>query len=997
MDTKEFTNSYKRLNKEQKRAVDMIEGPVAVIAGPGTGKTTILSLRIANILRKTDTKPEQILALTFTNAGVRAMREKLFTLIGDASYRLNIFTFHSFCEYVIKNFEFYFEDFSSRSAIDDIERINVVEKIIKSSEYKHITSKNDELSSVKRILDAIDSIKSEGLSPKEFDKRILDWRNSLMSSDEVYYKKKTGVYKAGDIKPAEADKIEGKVNKAKEICDFLYKYEEELTARRYYDFNDMVLSVINALENNSDLRLELGEQFQYVHVDEHQDTNDGQNKLIELLTNAPHLEGRPNLFTVGDEKQSIYRFQGASEKTFNHLIDLFRDVEIISLKENYRSTKDILDSSHSLICLNGEKYQDHKLSTQKSNSEKVEVSEFSNYKFELLYVAKKILELIKKGEKPNDIAIIYRKNKLIDDIKHVLLAFGIPFSVYSKDNVLSDPHIQSAILLLKSVSNLSDDESLAKLLLCEFLGLPQNEVIAITNGYAFEKRKNTINLVSYLGDSRKLSKIGIVDTSKYESISKKLISLKSESDNYDAVDFFKKVLNDCGYISHIAKSKDGIINILKLDKIFEEIKRHKSKKKNYYIKDIVTLFDLCDKYEIEVKSEDLEIVDGVRLMTAHKSKGLEFKYVFIVNATRKNWEKQRGGIRFSLPIDTVKECVEDERRLFYVAMTRAKNGLYISSSQSDWEGGDLEKSQFLNEIEEQSIKRIETADFEKTSIGDLKTFLTYYEKKKDDFDKDLIKRLFLERGISVTALNNYIKCPLKYFYKNLVRIPSPYSPIMIYGDAVHKTLEYFFKKSKEEGVFLKKQEILDSFKGYMLETSLNDRDYKKYLKRGLENISDYYDEYHKKWSFNVDVEQKITKTIEIQDEKIKLTGKIDKIIYLDKIGEGNISLVDYKTGKTYSQKDKQEKEGLDRQIVFYHLLLDGYRDGFVKIQEALLDFIEKNEEKKAFEQKTKNVTDEDIQHIKEEIFGMTKDILSGDFLKKGCGEKNCEYCALKNL
>ncbi len=393
---KKFKEEYKNLNKEQKRAVDEIDGPVMVVAGPGTGKTKILTLRIANILKETDTMPESILALTYTTAGVISMRERLLQTIGDRAYRVNIFTFHAFCEHIIKEFSFYFEKLEGVKVIDDLNRVEIIESIIKKNKFEHLVSFHDEFSFLSKIVAGILAIKKEGLSPKEFMDKLPFWKKDLLADEDIYYKKDYGEYKKGSIKPAEEEKINKKIKKARELGEIFSLYQEEIEKRGLYDFSDMIFYARGGIQKNKNLKADIQEKYQYILVDEHQDTNEGQNALIELLTDIPHLEGRPNIFTVGDEKQSIYRFQGASAETFSRFQNLYKDVGLITLMENYRSVQDILDGAHSLVVKIDDLKDSIRLhANQKEENTKIAIREFSNYKFELLYLAEDIQAKIK--------------------------------------------------------------------------------------------------------------------------------------------------------------------------------------------------------------------------------------------------------------------------------------------------------------------------------------------------------------------------------------------------------------------------------------------------------------------------------------------------------------------------------------------------------------------------------------------------------------------------
>lgn len=987
MTSQKFKETYKKLNPRQKEAVDTIEGPVMVVAGPGTGKTTILTLRIANILLKTDTKPENILALTFTNSGVNAIRKKLIEYVGDTAYRINIFTFHAFAENIIKEFSFYFRDLEFSKVISDLEKVEILEEIIKNGKFEEIVSKNDLFSSLGQIRKAIDTIKKEGLTPEEFKARIPNWEKELLVDENIFYKKKFGKYDTGEIKPAEKEKLDKKIAKVKEIGEVFEKYQAKLKKEKFYDFSDMILSVLNELEKNENLKLDLQEQYQYLLIDEHQDTNDGQNRIIELLTDAEHLNHKPNLFTVGDEKQSIYRFQGASEKTFKHFQEIYDDIDIINLEQNYRSTQNILSAAHSLIKHTAK--QPIKLGAlRKSENKKINLSEFSNYKFELLYLAEDIKNKIEKDKvDPKEIAIIYRSNRQVEDVKDIFDQKNIPFTVISKEYLLEDLNINNLISILRVIYNPKDNHNLAKLLFVDFLNIDSYKAISIIETFNKENRSGEKTLFDFLGKDK-----------EFHNLIKKIKELKTKSLNSSFDGFFKDFLNEIGYIKHMLGSPDSRYRLIKIDKLFDEIKRQIQSKKGYGLGDFLRFIDAHKKYNLDIKTDDPEVLQGVQFMTAHKSKGLEFEYVYIINTTRKNWEKSRGFGEIALPIDNYKGDIDDERRLFYVSMTRAKKELTITSSLTDWEGKEQDKSQFITEIDQDMINQVDTKVFEKKNIENLALFFTKTESEKSLFDTQYLKKLFLENNLNVTALNNYIECPNKYLFRSLVRLPSEYSASLLFGDLIHDSLEKFFEEGKINQKIPSKIHLIKNFKNFIDRSSFLGQEYERYLKRGEKVLEEYYDHYHKNWSVQIENEKYIRKEFELESgQKINISGRLDKIEYFDSPAEGLINIIDYKTGRPLSEKTKKsEKEDLKRQLVFYHILYENYAENKFKINKAILDFVEKNKKGK-FEQYHIDATSDEIKEVKKEINQMASEVMSGQFLKKGCNKKDCEYCKMKKL
>lgn len=988
-----FQEEYKKLNKAQKEAVDTTDGPVMVVAGPGTGKTQILALRIANILKgETQTSPESILALTFTNAGVISMRERLLKIIGDTAYRVNIFTFHAFCEHIIKEFPFYFPELEEARVISDLERIQIIETIIKENKFKDLISFHDEFFFLNKIVSGILAIKKEGLSPAVFLEKLPVWKRDLLASEEVYYKRDFGKYKKGDLKPTEEEKVNKKISKAQELGEIFTFYQAQLKKRGLYDFSDMVLYVLDKLVTNKDLKADTQEKYQYVLVDEHQDTNQGQNTLIEFLTDAPHMEGKANIFTVGDEKQSIYRFQGASAETFSRFQTLYKDIHFVTLAENYRSTQNILDGARSLIVKSKGLGDSPILHSNTKDNKKIKVYEFSNYKFELLYIAEDIKSKIANGVSPKEIAVLYRANKNVSDIKTIFDFYNISYTIFSKDKILDDSNIRNLIYILKALYNPNDDHNLGKTFFSKFLNLDAYDVVKILDKFKTLRKAEKKHLFAIMDDKRALNEIEVKYVEDFFAFATMLKELKTESYNQDFPDFFKIFLVKTGYIKYMLSSSDSRLQIIKLDKLLDEIKRQNQTKKDYGLADFIYFVDAFAKYNLDIGSADPEIIEGVSLMTAHGAKGREFEYVYIINATRRSWEASKGGASIALPIYQYDGDIEDERRLFYVAMTRAKKFLNISFSRTDNDGREHEESEFVKEIDASFKEEIKTKEFEEKNVENLNSFLSTEKSSASLFEPQYLRDLFFKRGLNVSALNNYLTCPKKYLYKNLIRIPDAYSPTLKFGDLIHKSLELFFSASARTEEILPKRLLLEAFEKELIKTYFSEKDEDKFKTRGEKLLNEYYDEYADSWTYRVKTEFKVKREFELDNKEIlKISGFIDKIENND--DDGSVNIVDYKTGRTFSEKTKEEKLDYERQIVFYHLLLEKYDEDNLVVNKSILDFVERNK-KGEFEQYSFKVTKEHLNKLREEINLCADEILSMEFLKKGCNKQDCEYCRM---
>jgi DNA helicase-2/ATP-dependent DNA helicase PcrA len=625
--------------------------------------------------------------------------------------------------------------------------------------------------------------------------------------------------------------------------------------------------------------------------------------------------------------------------------------------------------------------------------DKITVREFSNYKFELLHLAEDIKNTIESGVLPSQIAVLYRANKNVSDIKTIFDFYQIPYTIFSKDKILDDPNIRNLIHILKVVLNPNDDHNLGKALFADLLKLDSYDIVRILDKYKSLRKEEKKHIFAILEDKKILKEIEVKNIEDFSNLAQTLKELKTESLNKTFPDFFKIFLAKIGYIKHMLSSPDSRLQLVKIDKLMDEIKRQNQSKKEYGLDDFIYFVDAFAKYNLDINSTDPETISGVSLMTAHGSKGREFEYVYIINATRRSWEGSRGAVNsITLPIYQYDGDVEDERRLFYVAMTRAKKHLNISFSRTDNDGREHEESEFVKEISESSKEEKNMKDFEEKNIEKLNVFLSAGKNSVSLFEPKYLRELFFRRGLNVSALNNYLNCPKRYLYKNLIRIPDAYSPTLQFGDLIHKSLQVFFQASSRAEEILPKNILLQAFEKELLKTRFSDKDEDKFRKRGEEALSLYYDEYSGAWGYRVKTEFHAERNFELDNKEIlKLTGFVDKIEENDE--DSSVNIVDYKTGRAFSEKSKEEKTDYERQIVFYHLLLEKYDENF-SINKSTLDFIEKNKKGK-FEQYSFEVTKEHLKKLREEINTCADEVLSMEFLKKGCGKKDCEWCQLE--
>jgi DNA helicase II / ATP-dependent DNA helicase PcrA len=957
-----FRKLYSQLNPEQKEAVDRLEGPVMVIAGPGTGKTHLLSMRIANLLDKTDTSPEAILALTFTESGVVSMRKKLARIIGSDAYSVSINTFHGFCNETIRENPDEFPNIIGARNITEVEQIEILEKILDNCTLKNLRPFGDNYYYIRPILHSIEELKKEGLTPKDFELIAQKNEKSFLAIEDLYYE--SGKY-TGRMKGKYIDE-QKQIEKNKDLAKIYGIYQNKLRELRFYDYSDMLMEVKLALEKNQDLLLSLQEKYLYILVDEHQDTNSAQNKILELLAN--YYES-PNLFIVGDEKQAIYRFQGASLENFNYFKNLYKDAKLISLKSNYRSSQIILDVAGQINSAGG---------SLESKSQRQEIplnlNIYQNPESEIYFIGKSILKDLTELKNPEEIAVLFRENKDALPIARIFEKLGIPFVIESDQDAMNDEDILKLRIILKAVQNYGSGEDLIQMLHLGFLQIPALDIYSIAKDPYKSNCSDRIN-----------------------EIKNKLFEWKKSSLNEDALKTFESIVKDSGFLNSILSKLLAIEKIRKLHALFIKLKTLVAKDKKYRLDDFFNYLNLLDEHNIFVKSEGVYAPGRVRLMTAHKSKGLEFDFVYLINLIDRQWGSRRIRELIKLPTDIytkvdIPKGDEDERNLFYVALTRARKKLTLSYSTHNFEGKDRLGTKFLQEIDPKYIKKTEIVEEMDYSIE----FAPALNISKTLEEKSLLNDLFFKHGLSATAFNNYLECPWKYFYRNLIRIPEAPNKSLLFGQAIHSALKNYFDnliKGKE----INKNNLIEYFTLSLNGFPLQKGEYEEALEKGIKALTKYYEYYSSLWRKNVLAEYSI-KGIELA-ENIVINGKIDKIEILDT--SNTVNVVDYKTGKPKTRNDllsktKNADGNYYRQLVFYKLLLDNYQNGRFKVATEEIDFVEPDN-KGVFHREKFEIRREDSDNLKIEIVRVANEIISLDFWNKRCDDPKCEYCAMRKL
>ncbi len=1015
-----FEKIYAELNNEQRKAVDTIEGPVMVIAGPGTGKTQILSARIGKILLETDAQPDNILCLTYTDAGAVAMRKRLLDFIGPDAYKVNIYTFHAFCNDIIQeNLSLFLK--TSLDPISDLEKIDLFKQLIDSFDKDNPLKRyrGDVYFEINNLQQLFSTMKKEGWTPSFIEQKIDDYIADLPTRDDYIYQKAYKQFKAGDVKANKlADEIE-KMEKLRAAVNQFDVFQSLMSQRKRYDFDDMINWVIRAFEENPNLLSRYQEQFLYILVDEYQDTSGTQNKIVQLLIN---FWEQPNVFVVGDDDQSIYRFQGANVENMIGFAQHYKnDLVKLVLTNNYRSTQPILDISKTLIDRNQERLINQIPGLSKtliasnkalqSLTHQPIINEYASVRQEMIDICLQVDSLLKNGVLPGRIGIIYKENKygetLTDFFKQQKIA------VYSKRNlnILQIPLAKKIILFLEYLAAELDtpfggEEMLFEILHFNWFQIPAIEIAQMCAQVAdkrFGENKTSLRkLIRQKSTAPAADLFSQAPANGIKIASDAIESLISDATNLSLINLFENIIRASNVLGWIMQSPEKHWHLQVLTGLFEFVKEEAGRNPTLSLSQLVTIFSLMEKEKLNLPLVQVSGNDkGVNLLTAHGSKGLEFEHVFFAGCNASSWEKKRkpgGGYAFpdTLFISTSQKNEEEElRRLFYVALTRAELNLHISYSKFKNDGKPLEPSMFIAEILSEHHLPVNQPEIS-TEILSAFALVQFDQEQAPEIAKveaDFITQILDKFVMNVTALNNYLKCPLQFYFQNLVRVPSGKSEATEFGSAVHYALEQLFTKMQETEKFPDQQQFIKYFEWFMHRhrESFTREQFDRRMEYGHRVLLNYYQQYINTWPKIVAVERTIRNVVVAG---VPLKGKLDKLEF----DGGSVNVVDYKTGDIENAKSKlkppheKDPNGGDywRQAVFYKLLVDHYEQKNWKVISTEFDFIEPDK-KKIYRKEKITITPEDMTTVTHQIQTVWKKIQDRE-LYTGCGKKECHWC-----
>lgn len=1015
-----WQKAYNSLNLKQREAVNTIDGPVMTIAGPGTGKTQLLAVRIGNILMKTDVFPHNILSLTYTDAGAIAMRNRLISFIGPDAYNVGFFTFHAFCNTVIKENPQYFGDLKALQLVSDIEEVEILRSVIDGFGDTHPLKrfKGDEYTDLSRLKKLFAVMKQEKWTPEHIKEAYLIHARNINdpATSSCIWKINKGIYKKGDINPRLVDEELKKYERLLTAVDELENYNIEMAKRERFDYQDMILWVIEKFKTNDELLAKYQERYQYILVDEYQDTNGAQNELLFLLTS---FWDDPNLFIVGDDDQSIFRFQGAN---MNSIIDFkkkFNPKEIV-LIENYRSSQKILDTASKLIKNNEDRLANRypELVKELIESRKIkpvftvdpEFIEYQNEVHEEVGIIKKIQLLHQSGVAYNQIAIIYTKHNVVENMVKYCAQKKIPINVKKRVNVLYENEVLRLTNILEylhieTTRPHNGEEMLFEILHYDFFNLSPLDIAAV-NIHCRRKSEDAPDDEPYLkwrnvmNSESLLIKAGVRDVPKILGISEILERWIAGVANVTIQTLIEKVLTEGNILGSILTSDDKSWKLQLINTFFDFVKNEAAKVKQLTLKQVINLVEIMKTGNIELPIyRIISNEKGINFLTAYSAKGLEFDHVFIMRATQKMWEDKTGAnFSFSLPptltASTSGGDLEDERRLFFVALTRAKDFVYVSFPLMDNKEKPLVSSRFVAEILPSDQEKIKAKLSEEDILEYSVELMKYQKGEVQLIDHELIEKILQNFRISATSLNKYLRCKLTFYFETILRVPMARSASMGFGNAIHHALEQYFRDI-ERTVPRSKAGVNKLIEFYqqgldMYRSHFTTKEYENYLKYGVTILTEYYENYHTEWLTPRKYE--LEYNIPITEYKgVPISGKLDRL----NIYDGYITVTDYKTGRYDTQKlknpDDKNPEGGDywRQIMFYKLLLDADKRNNYVLKSGSMDFIEKDKDQ--YRRKDFVINFLESEMVGDQLVQAYSDIKNHLFTP-GCGDEKCRWC-----
>ncbi len=1020
--------SFKKLNKEQKRAVTFNEGPLLIIAGAGTGKTTVITQRIAYLINQNKARAEEILTMTFTDKAAGEMEERVDCLLPFGYLDLWISTFHAFCERILREHGLDIGLSINFRILDQTASWLLVRQNLDKFNLDYYQPLGNPIKFIHALLTHFSRCKDEIIEPEDYLKYADDIKRNF---DDGIFNNQKG--RDMSIKISQ-EQIEIERQRISEIANAYHTYQRLLLENNALDFGDLINYCLKLFQKRPLILSKYRKQFKYILVDEFQDTNWAQYELIKIIA-AP----KNNLTVSLDDDQSLYRWRGASVSNVLQFRNDYPQAKEVVLINNYRSSQNILDLSYKFIQLNNPNRLEYQLNTDKNIQEKarqrgliikrfkkidkklkaqtnekgiIEHLHFKSLEKEASGVAQRIIELINQDKSANfsDFVILVRANESAEIFCKELERMRMPYEFLACRGLYFEPIILDIISYFKLLDNYHESSALNRLLNLPLFNINWEELIKINHfsqkkGQSVYETLNKISLVSGLSKKTIEQVNFLLGLIKRHS---QIVKIKNVSE------IFISFLEDSGYLKYIVKQDDqrdiGLITQFYNKKI-------KSFCENQFEPNVA---NFVQQINMEIEAGETGVFDfdiekgpdAIKVMTIHGAKGLEFKYVFIPNLVDKRFPTIHRKELIEIPEDLIKEILpegdihlQEERRLFYVAMTRAKKGVFFSSA--DNYGGQRKKklSRFLQELKMDLKLSSEQGFCEEISKIQEQKLNTYLVSQRPKQTTHLAKHL--PAYFSYSQFAAFEKCPLQYKFAHILKVPRKGTAVFSFGRTIHDTLHQFIAFFIEEKK-LKQKNLFKTISVQPIKIASAEQVFQKNIKKLLKYyqriwIDEWYENKKQKeeyYKLGRDILKNFLKNFIKERPQIKhikgrpalemafrlkikentIIGKIDRI---DELFDGKIEIIDYKTGRAKDKLQKQDKE----QLLIYQLAGEQI---FKKVPEKLSYYYLNSDKKVSFFSSV-----QERKKFFQEILNKIEKIKNSNF--KATPGWQCQYCDFKTI
>lgn len=968
--------SERILNSQQRKAVEFGEGPLLIIAGAGTGKTTVVTERITHLITTGKVRPDGILALTFTEKASREMEERIDKALPYGATQMWISTFHAFCDRVLRNEAISIGLDPGFILMTEATTILFIRKHLFDFSLEYFRPLGNPTKFLSGLVTHFSRLKDEDITPAEY----LKWIKNQES-------------KSNDQTEEEKQEYE----KYMELANAYRTYEELKVKEGVADYADLISNTLKLFRTRKDILKRYQNQFEYILIDEFQDTNYAQNELAILLAGEKN-----NITVVGDDDQAIYRWRGAAISNILQFRAHFPKATAIVLTKNYRSTKEILDKSYALIQNNNPdrlevaENIDKKLeSMRRINGKPVELIYADRVENEAEAVSKKIQSLIGSKDTPfqySDVAILVRANIHAEPFSRALSRLGIPYQFLGPGRLFRQPEVKDLIAYLKVLYNFEDNVAMYRVLAMDYLDIHPRDLAAVSN---YSKKYG----VSLFEASEVTSGVRVTEG---VSVPKPFITRETETKLHGLVSMIHRHLGlvkkeSAGQILYYFLQDSGLLQqltlfktareeqiALNITKFFNKLKTFEAEHDDASVFAVVDWIDLSMNLgESPLASDtDWTMNNAVSILTIHSAKGLEFPVVFLVNLVSQRFPTIARKEQIPLPENLIKEVLpsgdyhlQEERRLFYVGMTRARDLLFFTAAQYYGEGKREKKiSPFVAEavgadvVQRQSAaprgsetKQLPLIDWEKIE-----------EKEGDPLRQEITY-------LSYSQLDTFLTCPLQYKYRYMLRIPVPPSAALSFGDTMHRTIKAFYE-SVRAGDNPSKEDLLLLLDKHWLPLGYRDKAYEAKMKsHGKELLAGFYDKgYDPKR-----LPEKLEEAFKIKiTPRLTLGGKIDRV---DRKPDGSVEIIDYKTGQAPKNRDVTQ----DKQLSVYALAATDNGIYNATPEKVIVSFYFFEGQEKISAKRTK----EQLDQTRKDIAKTAEDISKSDF--KPTPGKHCDFCEFR--